>query len=229
MVRQTYQALLIDFYGTISSGDREAVEATSQRVVEDLALKIDPVEFSVDWGRRFFAAIETQNHEQFQTLYDIERQTLAETLAGLGFGQVDPTPYVDALVEYWAHPTLHPESLEALANLNLPVCCVSNADTADVLSAVEHHDLRFDHIITSEDARCYKPAPAIFEQALARLSLEPHQVVHAGDSLHADVQGARRMGITTVWVCRQGRIFDVGNSEPDHKISSLNELQDILC
>jgi 2-haloacid dehalogenase/putative hydrolase of the HAD superfamily len=224
-----FDALFIDFYGTVTSGDRQAVEDTSARVVAELGLPVSPAEFAVEWGKVFFAAADERNHERFANLYEIECETLVETLEPLGRGQADPRPFVSQLKSYWANPTLHPDSAEALASIDIPICCVSNADTADLLSAAERHGLRFDHVVTSEDVRCYKPAPAIFERALADLAVSPGRVLHAGDSLHADVSGAKPLGIATAWVCRQGRIYDVGQEIPDHKVSSLSGLRDLLA
>ena len=39
---------------------------------------------------------------------------------------------------------------------------------------------------------------------------------------------AKPLGIATAWVCRQGRIYDVGQTMPDHKLSCLRSLRDIL-
>jgi 2-haloalkanoic acid dehalogenase type II len=229
MGRRTFDALFIDFYGTITSGDRQAVEETSGRVVGDLELGMSPSEFSVEWGKKFFAAADRRNHGGFRKLFDIECDTLTETLVALGISGVDPVPYVRHLSGYWSNPTLHADSVEALGSLDVPVCVVSNADTADLMSAIDKHGLRFDHLVTSEATRCYKPAPTIFQRALAIVGLPPERVAHAGDSLHADVYGAAALGITTIWVCRTGRIYDVGTAKPDHKIRSLLELGDIIA
>lgn len=229
MPKPAFDALFIDFYGTVTSGDRQAVEHTSARVVEELHLPMTPAEFAVEWGKVFFAAADGRNHERFANLYETECESLIQTLAPLGRGHVDPHPFVRQLQAYWANPTLHPESAEVLASIEIPICCVSNADTADLLSAAERHHLRFDHVVTSEDVRCYKPAPEIFQRALADMGVSPDRVLHAGDSLHADVSGAKPLGITTAWVCRQGRIYDVGQEAPDYKFSCLRGLRDLLA
>jgi 2-haloacid dehalogenase/putative hydrolase of the HAD superfamily len=228
MGRRRFDALFIDFYGTITTGDRQAVEDTSRSVVEDLHLPVSAPDFAIEWGNRFFAAADDRNHGRFRNLFEIECDTLIETLADYDVHGVDPAPYIDQLVAYWSDPELQPDSVEALRSIDVPVCVVSNADTKDLLAAIERHDLRFDHVLTSQDARCYKPAPAIFERALEMVGLPPERVAHAGDSLHADVSGAAPLGITTIWVCRTGRIHDVGTAKPDHKISSLMGLRDII-
>ena len=227
MAGRRFDALFIDFYGTVADGDRQAVEDTCARVVADLRLGVSAQELAVIWGKRFFEEIEVANHDRFLNLYDCECKTLVDTLRPW-VGPVDPAPYCLMLKRYWASAPLHAESLDALAQVDLPVCCVSNADTDDILAAIEMRGLRFDRVVTSEDVRCYKPDPKIFETALSQMAVRPERVLHVGDSLHSDVGGASRAGIATAWVCRQDRIFDAGNSTPDHKMRSLMELHDIL-
>ena len=227
MAAAGYGALFIDYYGTLADGDRHAVETTCARVVADFHLNITPPELAITWGKRFFEEIEVANHDRFLNLYDCEAKTLVETLQAW-VGQVDPAPYCDMLKRYWASAPLHPESLEAIADINLPICCVSNADTEDITASIERHGLRLDRVITSEDVRCYKPDPKIFEAALSAMGVRPEHAIHVGDSLHSDVGGAARLGMTTVWLCRDDRIFDAGDCTPDHKIHSLRELRRIL-
>jgi 2-haloacid dehalogenase/putative hydrolase of the HAD superfamily len=185
-------------------------------------------EFAVTWGRRFFDEIEVANHDRFLNLYDCEAKTLVETLQPW-VTNPDPVPYCEMLKRYWSTAPLQPEAHDVVARIDLPVCCVSNADTADIMAAIERHDLPLDRVVTSEDARCYKPDPKIFAVALDQMGVDPTRVLHVGDSLHSDVGGAEKLGITTVWVCREDRIFDAGECSPDHKIFSLNELDAILA
>jgi 2-haloacid dehalogenase/putative hydrolase of the HAD superfamily len=222
-----FDALFIDFYGTLADGDRQAVEDTCARVVDDFHLDMTAPELAVIWGRRFFQEIEVANHERFLNLYECEAKTLVDTLRPW-VGSIDPAPYCDMLKRYWASAPLQPESREVLAAIPIPVCCVSNADTEDLRAAVDLHGLWLDRLVTSEDVRCYKPDAKIFEAALSLMRVRPDRVLHVGDSLHSDVAGAAALGIATAWVCRDDRIFDAGDCEPNHKIRSLMELHDIL-
>jgi 2-haloacid dehalogenase/putative hydrolase of the HAD superfamily len=227
MSRRRYDAVFIDFYGTITAGDRQAVEETCAVVVRDLGLSMQPATLAETWGRRFFAALDAAHDGSFRNLYELECETLVETVGPLA-GAFDPRPFVSRLKNYWAAPSLHPDSRAALDAVDAPLCCVSNADTEDVRAAVALHDLPLPHIVTSEQARSYKPHAGIFERALKQVDAPPERVIHVGDSLHSDVAGAQALGITAVWVCREGRIFDVGEARPDHKISSLTELGSLL-
>ncbi len=68
----------------------------------------------------------------------------------------------------------------------------------------------FDHWSFSDDVGYYKPAPEIFEHALAGLGgPAPAQVAHVGDLRRTDVGGAQAMGMIAV---RYRGVFD--DSDP---------------
>lgn len=222
-----FDGLLIDFYGTIAAGDREAVEATCLRIVDACGLPVTPPEFAVLWGERYFATVARSNHEAFRTLYQCELASLVETLTD--FGQYpDPAPFLIDLEEYWHNPPIHSDALEFLREVDLPTCCISNADTKPLLAAIQRHHLRFDAVISSEVVRCYKPDPAIFQHALHALGLRADRVLHVGDSLHSDIAGAAAVGITSVWIRRESRIHDIGVDRASFTIRSLAELTQLL-
>jgi HAD superfamily hydrolase (TIGR01549 family) len=59
-------------------------------------------------------------------------------------------------------------------------------------------DTYFDVIVSSFDAGCEKPDPRIFAIACARLGVPPGQVLHIGDSIVDDVEGARAAGLAAL-------------------------------
>lgn len=219
-----FEAVLIDFYGTIAAGDRAAVESTCATIVSATRLSITPAEFAVRWGERFFRVVEDCSRGSFRTLYECEMTSLAQTLQDMRV-EADPTPFVAQLEAYWRNPPIHEDAVEFLSNLDVPVCVVSNADTKPLESAIRKHNLRFDAVISSESVRSYKPDRHIFDQALDRLGVHPSHAVHIGDSLHSDVAGAQSVGITAAWVCRGDRIHDIGSCTPCRTCSTLTELR----
>lgn len=216
------QGVFLDFYGTLAAGDRAAVIAICTRVCEDLGLSITGENLAIQWGSRYFAAIEDTACD-FRLLVDLERDTLIETLAGIG-RTIDPEPYIKLFNEYLAAPTIFDEVREVLANLHVPACVVSNADERELRLAIGHLDLDLPLVVTSELARSYKPDAAIFRRALDLTGWDPGRVLHVGDSLHSDVGGARRVGIRAAWVNRSERISDIGTETPDYTWSDLRPL-----
>jgi len=70
-----------------------------------------------------------------------------------------------------------------------------------------------------------KPEPPLFRVALARLGLAPAQAVMVGDSLEADIRGARRVGMQTVLYAPAG---GPASDEPDLTVRSFVELGRVL-
>jgi HAD superfamily hydrolase (TIGR01450 family) len=67
-----------------------------------------------------------------------------------------------------------------------------------------------------------KPQPYLFRAAVARLGVKPGEAVMVGDSLLADIQGAQRLGLRTIWLAPPGAQADV--VRPDLTISAFAEL-----
>ncbi|MBX3396110.1 MAG: HAD family hydrolase [Phycisphaerae bacterium] len=212
--------IFLDMYGTLTSGDRDAVERVCTEVVRDTGVKLSAHELAIAWGDRFFHFLDFCNGAEFMTLLDVERRTLVDTMAQLGVA-MDPEPYCLMLQEYWRSPPLQPDAKAFLESVKFPVCIVSNADHADAEAVVATHGLRVDHIVTSESTRSYKPDRRIFEAALAQTGWRRDRVIHAGDSLHSDVGGAMVAGIRSVWINRSHRIHDIGTHTPDHEFDDL--------
>jgi putative hydrolase of the HAD superfamily len=118
----------------------------------------------------------------------------------------------------------YPEVPRVLARLRARgarLAVVSNWDVSlhDVLERTQLRPL-VDAVVISAELGAAKPDPAIFRAALERLSAAADDAVHVGDSIEADVEGARAAGIEAVLVARDGA--DV----PDgvRAVASLDEL-----
>jgi putative hydrolase of the HAD superfamily len=88
-------------------------------------------------------------------------------------------------------------------------------------------DRYFDFSIISAAVQLEKPNPAIFHAALDRAGVPPQEVLHVGDSLHADVGGARAAGIHPVLLDRRGRYTEAQAGDATI-IRSLAELPALL-
>jgi putative hydrolase of the HAD superfamily len=53
--------------------------------------------------------------------------------------------------------------------------------------------------VYSCDVGYRKPHRRIFETALEQLGVQPHEAVFIGDSYHADIAGAERIGLRAIW------------------------------
>ena len=73
-----------------------------------------------------------------------------------------------------------------------------------------------------------KPAPRIFQDALADLGIQTVEAAHVGDSLLSDVAGAKAAGIMAVWVNRDGRRPQEVDVQPDAEVQGLGDLTSVL-
>lgn len=83
----------------------------------------------------------------------------------------------------------------------------------------------FEVVTCSSDLGVRKPDERSFKYVLDRVELSPREVVFVGDSLEADIMGARRVGMTAIWV-RGGREEGISNLEypPNYIIKTVREL-----
>jgi len=116
-------------------------------------------------------------------------------------------PCFEALFAHYADPAawrVFPEVhgvLDDARAAGLRLAVVSNFDLR-LHGILAGHGLHFDAVITSADACARKPEPAIFRMALERLGLQSHEVLHAGDSPVADIEGAAAVGIDACLISR---------------------------
>lgn len=96
------------------------------------------------------------------------------------------------------YPDVAP-ALAALRGRKVKLAIVSNWDERlpRLVAALGLADF-FDAVVYSQAVGVEKPNPAIFEQALARLGVEPSAALHVGDSAREDVEGAEAAGMSAL-------------------------------
>jgi len=118
----------------------------------------------------------------------------------------------------------------------LPTALMSNADDDFLYPCLGRNGLAFPVVVTSEEARTYKPHVAIFRRLCEAMALPPDKVLYVGDSRLADVTGAKHAGLKAAWVNRargDGRTSEWGSRgrellEPDFEVDSLTGLLEVL-
>lgn len=123
-------------------------------------------------------------------------------------------------------------TLQALQALGYPLGLISNASSAeDARTLLANHNLTefFDPILISAEVGLRKPHPHIFELALQSTGTLPQNALMVGDTLQADVLGARKAGLASVWITRRANPALYSKSiKPDYSIRTLSELPDLL-
>jgi putative hydrolase of the HAD superfamily len=109
-----------------------------------------------------------------------------------------------AAVRFRPYPEV-PGVLARLRARGARLAVVSNWDVSlhDVLERTQLRPL-VDAVVISAELGVAKPDPAIFNAALERLGAVAGDALHVGDSIEADVEGARAAGIEAVLVARDG-------------------------
>ena len=88
----------------------------------------------------------------------------------------------------------------------------------------------FDIIVFSWEVGWRKPFKKIFEEATKRLRVKPEESIMVGDSLKADVTGAKNFGMIAIWINRRSSEIDLEKIpvKPDYTVKSLLEVVEIV-
>ena len=123
-----------------------------------------------------------------------------------------------AFVESVEAPDYLVPLLERLAARYRLALCSNYPDSGAIRASLARVGLDrfFEPVIVSADHGRVKPHPVLFQELLRRLNLPAHEVAFIGDNWLADIQGARRAGLWTVW----SRQWDA----PEHMPRSPDDL-----
>jgi putative hydrolase of the HAD superfamily len=173
---------------------------------------------------------EPTEESSFQRTVAIDAAAIAE----LGLEPM-PEPFFRRLSELFmvtSHWHIFPDAyptLSALQERGLTIGAVSNwvwnlPELMHALDLVRH----FDFIAVSSRIGFEKPHPRIFEWALEQAKADASEVIHVGDHLVADIEGARGVGIDGVLIDRFGRHDPANVPDGVPLITSLDELLPIV-
>ncbi|MCL6451700.1 MAG: HAD-IA family hydrolase [Acetobacteraceae bacterium] len=223
-----YRVIFFDVFDTLIdiSGVWERIERRTFEAVRRLKPEVGAEEFE----RAFRAArLRVAARPGYLGSLEFMAETLKVAAARLGtpapleeqrriigeeFDQAPPFPDARAAVE----------TLAGAARVGL----LTNTDNDILEAALRRAGLAFTLRVTSEDARCYKPHPAIFELALRRAGVEARDALLVGDSQNDDILGARRAGMAVAWVNRRGEALKSPALRPDYEVPDLEGLVRLL-
>lgn len=235
----TFHHILFDLGGTLMHS-REDWRPILERADHALTNKLR--EYHIELDNHIFR---TRLHQYYnQRDQDFQETTyhfvLRELLKEVGYTEVDESVLRSALDAMYSitqtNWALEEDTLAAIQKLKSKkyhLGILSNAgDDQDVQRLIESFGIRpyFDFVLTS--AACYyrKPHPRAFEIALAQWSIPSNDAVMIGDSLQADIYGAKNLDMQTIWITRRAQFNadDEQRIKPDFSLPSLNELYPTL-
>jgi 2-haloacid dehalogenase/putative hydrolase of the HAD superfamily len=219
------KAILLDFFGTVVQED--FVPKICKKISASSSMKPDITEIGTFWSNLYAQRCSQSVGSAFKNQKELERNILQNILQRF-HSDGDLDELCKTLFQCWARPSIYPESKLILSQCNIPICLVSNIDNDELKSAIKHHNLNFDYVVTSEDCRSYKPNKEMFSKALSLLGLNSTEVLHVGDSLSGDVAGAKLSGIPVLWVNRNNKSIPEGIPKPDFVCQDLKGLRNFF-
>ena len=204
-------------YGVTTTA--EAVQAAFRQSWGEAQSTTGPVRYGVTEpdGRRFWR--------------DLVHATFAQiTVPG------DFEAFFDELYRLFSEPEvwrLYPECLPVLRTLGQRGYIVGVISNWDIRLQNLLHGLGLmpwlQHVSISAVIGWEKPHGNIFAHALEAVGVAPARAVHVGDSLHADVEGARQAGMQPLWLRRNGEPRADGVLADDEVIGDLHGVVDWLA
>lgn len=122
-----------------------------------------------------------------------------------------------------------PDTLAGLARLaeRYPLIGLSNASRSALLGLNAHAGLRWHQVLSAEDARTYKPTPAVYELAVTVTGSPPDRLLMV--AAHAwDLRGAQSVGLRTAYVARPVGDPPTPSDRFDLHADGLDDLADQL-
>jgi len=164
------------------------------------------------------------------------RDVLQSVVRGFGehLGFAPTADEVRSLPQSLANWQPFPDTVEALRKLKgrHQLAVISNVDDDLFAATAPKLGVGFDHVITAQQAGCYKPCMRIFKLAEERMGVSLDQWLHVGQSIYHDVIPAQSLGIATVWVNRPSPRPGAGAAKaaagkPDLEVPNLRALAEL--
>ena len=215
---QVWQALTFDCFGTLidwAEGLRRAL--TEEGSFEAVKPRFDE-----------FLRFREKREAEWEALpYRHYREILAVSLreAYVEFGATLDEPAALRVADSLRTWPPFPDTVSALRRLgsHFPLLLLSNVDRAPLAAVVERLGIPFAELVTAEDVRSYKPAPAHFQEAKRRLSTRTEGWLHVAASQFHDLEPAHALGIACAYVNRTGAKASE-SAAPRMMVKDLNEL-----
>jgi putative hydrolase of the HAD superfamily len=162
---------------------------------------------------------------------------VAETLKRLGYNYDVSSPVVTAATgefceEFMKYVRIDADAEDMLKALygKYKLAIISNFAIPECVLALLKRggiDRYFDLVVVSGAVNKRKPAEEIFKSALTLLSVSASEAVFVGDTIDADIEGSKAVGMIAVYIERREQKLSE-KFQPDLTINSLKELSPAL-
>ena len=224
-----FEILTFDCYGTLVDWE-SGIFSALRPLLTKYGKSISDVHLLELYGE-FEASAEAGPYRSYREILGTVTRTFADRL---GFSPTDLE--LRALADSVPDWLPWPDTVAALNQLSkhYKLAIISNIDDDLFAKTRPKLAVSFDHVITAQQARCYKPGPAIFQLALEKIKLDTSCILHVGQSIYHDVLPAQAFGVGTVWVNRPSPRAGIGavksaQGRPDLEVPNLQRLADLAA
>jgi 2-haloacid dehalogenase len=195
------KAITFDCYGTLIDWEGEIQQFFARRLAAKGVEGINTKALQAQWEEIQFQYIQQQYRPYRQVLGDTMKMVFDRF--HLPYDETDVEAFAASMGQWKPFP----DTRDAILELQrfVKVALITNTDDAIIAETERTIGVKFDDIITAEQAGAYKPSHKGFLLARERLGFAVQDIWHAGFGFKYDVVPASELGYTTVWVNRQGQ------------------------
>ena len=159
------------------------------------------------------AYIATEAEVEHEGTFRRYRAVLTETtrraarLLELDLKPDDATALVST-IPYWPHFADVGPALAELRRHGWKFALLTNCDRDIIALTQRRLPAAFDAVVTAEDVSAYKPDPAHFRLFQSTFGAPAESWIHVAQSYFHDIRPTKELGITRIWVNRQGERDD---------------------
>lgn len=212
------RVIVFDSLGTLL--DLQSMDPYFERFFDNAAVR---KEWFAQTLQLAMAAVITNSYEDFSVQADTALEMTARHYKVSMLGE-EKNLILGTLRKLRAFPDAA-QSLQRLRDAGLKLAVLTNSTQSAAEAGLAFAGLRdhFEHVVSTDEMRCFKPSPEAYQLAAKRLGVEPGQIRMV--SVHDwDVTGALRAGCAAAFVDRPGRVLNPFGPQPDIRGVDLVEL-----
>jgi len=217
------EALVFDAYGTLF--DIHSVLRRCEEVFpghgSDLTARWRSKQLEYTWLRALMG--------RYEDFWQITHDGLVFACRSLGL--ISTPGQIEYLLQAYRALSPFPEIPAALGDLgSIPRSILSNGTPNMLDSVVRNAGLegRFQHILSVDEVRTYKPHPTVYQLAETHLGIRREEIGFVSSN-GWDVVGAKAFGFQAYWLNRNDLPIEMLGVEPDGIVRSALELMSVVA
>jgi len=200
----TIKALTFDIFGTVTDW-RSTIIQELEQLGQAKGIKANWGKFADAWRwEGYILSMERVNRGElpWMNVDQLHRLMLDELLTRFGVTGLNEAER-DHLNRVWHRLKAWPDVIGGLERLRRRyiVAALSNGNVALLVNMAKNAGLPWDCVLSSELAKCYKPAPEVYQVAADLLGLRPNQVMMVA-AHKCDLKGAYAIGMKIAFISR---------------------------